>query len=864
MIHGSSGLGKSLLLSAIIGEAEILAGSVTVPKATPSYDRWDSKANADNWIIPSAIAYVAQIPWIENATIRQNILFGLPFDSVRYEQTLNAAALLPDLKAMVDGDMTEVGAQGINLSGGQRCRVTFARALYSRAGIIILDDIFSAVDAETGRYILEHGLRGCLSKGRTRIIATHHHHLCLPHAEYSVHVLPHEIISQSLGGSKSGEKSYSSPYSEPPEITNTNLPPRLRIEPGSKPIVLVQEEKMEQGAVKWVFYRKYIAESGGWKFWCLAIAVIIASQVALLARGFWLKIWTGDSAKNLGTTVSHHDRRDEHPKPSGTPHTTSFYILVYVVISIAAAILETTKSALVYWAGLRASRGLYEKLTHAVLRAPLRWLNTVPLGRLLNRFSADSAIMDSRLPGDAHVLMAAVVSIAVTALTGLYVSIYMIFPEIILLCISFYYASIYLRGAREVKRLESTSKSPIMDLYGSALDGLATIRAYDKTEEYIFKMMQHLDNQSRCSWAFWLVSQWVDLRIGILGALFVLLAAIFIVAKGVDASLAGLVLIFAFGYTANTEESINRYANLQLDMNSTERIVEYGSLQTEDASGSRPDASWPNRGVLTMNNVDAAYAPELPLVLKNFSIHIESKERVGIVGRTGAGKSTLALAILRLLNQRSGSIIIDGLDVSTINLESLRSRVAIIPQDPVLFAGTIRSNLDPLGDYEDVELRHALRRVHLSNHSSTEISDEKTRQKDSTINLFDSLESGVSEGGLNLSQGQRQLLCLARALVCQSKIMIMDEATSAVDLRTDSLIQRSIREEFSDSTLLVIAHRISTVADFDKVLVMDGGRAIEFGTPLQLWKQGGHFHKLVNQSGEADNLLQVMTGRDRG
>lgn len=360
-------------------------------------------------------------------------------------------------------------------------------------------------------------------------------------------------------------------------------------------------------------------------------------------------------------------------------------------------------------------------------------------------------------------------------------------------------------------------------------------------------------------------------QLNVVGALFAfLVAAVIISIRDIDASLAGFALSFALQYTSAIISAIRGYANLEMAFNATERIVEYTELKTEDQGGEKPPAAWPTEGRVEVSNLVAAYAEDLPPVLKGLSFTVEGHQRVGVVGRTGAGKSSLTLALFRFINCREGTVYIDGIDTSKISLHELRSRLAIIPQDPVLFSGTVRSNLDPFDDHTDAELYDALERVHLISGTGAPSRDPTlvangsisgtATPMETNKNIFTSLSSKISEGGLNLSQGQRQLLCLARAIVSHPKIMCLDEATSAVDMQTDVLIQRSIREEFGDSTLLVIAHRLSTIADFDRILVMSEGKAVEYDSPRALLEKKGVFYDMVQNSGEKEQLEKIIRG----
>lgn len=400
-------------------------------------------------------------------------------------------------------------------------------------------------------------------------------------------------------------------------------------------------------------------------------------------------------------------------------------------------------------------------------------------------------------------------------------------------------------------------------------------------------MFNKIDNHTRAFWHICLFNRWMSFRLNIIGAFFAIAVAAIIVSIDIEAPLAGFALGFALQYTGAIIWTLSYYANLEMDMNAAERVIEYSRLPTEDQSGDRPPAAWPTEGRLEVDNLVAGYASDLPPVIRGLSFQVEKNQRVGVVGRTGAGKSSLTLALFRFLEARQGSIHIDGIDISKINLYDLRSRLAIIPQDPVLFSGTIRSNLDAFDEHTDAELRDALERVqlirgadHLSRDDDEDDDDgddgtsETTGNDgtakpvntttDSNTDIFNSLSSKISEGGLNLSQGQRQLLCLARAIVSRPKIMVLDEATSAVDMATDVLIQRSIREEFGDSTLLVIAHRLSTIADFDRILVMSEGQAVEYDSPRQLLLKQGLFWEMVGQSGEKEELQKIILGRGRG
>lgn len=757
---------------------------------------------------------------------------------------------------MPDGELTEVGANGVNLSGGQKWRLTYARALYSRAGILVLDDIFSAVDAHVGRHILTHGLLGSLAEGRTRILATHHEDLVLPHASYVVRLLGSDHITSVAETVIQTPRLMTNgiPASSATQTT-TGTPPLedVTIEP-PKPTKFVEEEVRERGRIKFSVYKVYMSAAGGFPFWSTALGVFVLAQATLLGRAWLVKLWTENYSDSTTVTDS-----SQEPSPSEDGHL-YFYLGSYLLISLLAAALSGIKFAFFCHGCIEASRKLFHEFTFTVLRAPLRWLDKVPQGRVLNRFSADFASIDTKLARDISHFWEEGLSFLAIVTAGMFVSIYMLIPSLLLSAISVYYVTQYLPGAREIKRLEATAQSPVFEHYGSTLTGITTIRAFMKSEEYLARMHDRIDEYARATWYLWLTQRWMSVRMSAIGAGFAFAVASVVAARPqIDAALAGFALSFSLKYSEAVVEMIRRYSAIELDMNSTERVVEYTNMPIESQSGVIPPHTWPARGDIEIQELVAAYSPELPPVLKGITLSIKGGQRIGVIGRTGSGKSSLTLALFRFISACSGRILIDGVDISEIALHELRSRLAIIPQDPVLFSGTLRTNLDLFNTYDDAVLLQALRNVHLLQTPSSSLKAARGQGEEQTA--FESLDSPVSEGGLSLSQGERQLVCLARAIVSRPKIMILDEATSAVDMATDTLIQRSIREQFDGSTLIVIAHRLSTIADFDKILVLDDGQVGEFDEPHKLLQnENGAFRKMLNESGEREKLEGLVMG----
>ena len=921
VISGKTGRGKSLLLAAILGEADLLKGRVRVPRAPSFPDRHDYKATRADWIIPGAVAYVAQIPWIENASIRDNILFGLPLEEARYRATIDACALKKDLEMFTDGELTEVGANGINLSGGQKWRVTLARAMYSRAGILVMDDIFSAVDSHVGRHLFEHCVCGPLGHGRTRILVTHHVALCAPKTSYLVElgegqvlhagfvadmdqdgtldlIKQHEQSQQRLSEAATAVNSDDSGLDDGIEDADGSALQRVVSKSAAHPRKFVEDESRDIGAVKTHVYLAFLRESGGWLFWICVFVVFISFECIGVGRSWWLKIWTSNNQKQdlnsfdaQGFASGLHVQQAasnilNHSYALQEEKGLSFYLGIFVALAVSSTIISTLRSYVLYFGSIRASRRLFEKMNHVILRTPLRWLDTVPVGRVLNRFTADFSTVDSSLMNHVWLALSYLLQLVTVVVAGVFVSPLLVVFALLLLPACTYYALRYLTGARPAKRLESTSKSPVFEVFGSVLTGVSTIRAFDQTSVYISRMHDKIDDYSTTSWYLWLFNRWMALRMALVGSAFsVAVAATILLTPGMEPSLAGFALAFALEFSNAVMWTVRNYANLELDMNAVERVVEYTELLTEPLGGASPPAAWPTEGRLDVENLVVAYASDLPPVLKGVNFSVKKNERVGVIGRTGAGKSSLTLALFRFLEAREGRILIDGVDISKIKLHDLRSRLAIIPQDPVLFSGTVRTNLDPFDQHSESALLECLRRVHLVPEaaaanpslaavSSAFVHSETDGRKSTGPNPIISLDTPISEGGLNLSQGQRQLLCLARAIVSRPKVMVLDEATSAVDMATDALIQSSIRHGFEDSTLLVIAHRLSTIADFDRILVLSEGTVAEYGSAQELWgddggeaeggkanENWGVFRSMCEESGERQRLRNIVFGQ---
>ncbi|KAJ4124263.1 hypothetical protein NW768_009622 [Fusarium equiseti] len=869
VVSGKVGTGKTLLLSAILGEADLLSGSIYVPRKQPIETR--------NWIIPGSIAYVSQTPWLENASLRDNILFGLPMDRSRYNKVLEACALREDLFLLQDGDDTEVGANGVNLSGGQKWRVTLARAVYSRAEILLMEDIFSAVDSHVGASIYDKCLTGNICQGRTRIVVTHHLGLVMPGASFFVELGDGGVL---YSGPPKSQFELSDGQLDSSEVLGADAQDTAKVDHSSHHLSdrrqssvsiirgenqpskpedttkkFMQEETRQKGNVKGKVYLEYVKGSGGVRPWIICIAIYLAYQAGILGRAWVLRIWTARSSAGglhiAGSTFSTQQLLFRSSTQIELDPDVIFYLKIYIAISVTTAAVGILRYLSSYYLAVRASKSLFEKMLFAVMHAPLRWLDTVHTGRILNRFTADFNIIDERIAMSWSMFFSHLLRLVSICIASCFASAYLIPPAVVLLAIGAVIGNRYLIASRPLKRLESNAKSPVFELFNTTLAGIATIRAFRKTQTYLEQMHSNLNAWTMSTFYIALANRWMSFRMALITAIFSITVGIVIIAKSIDAALAGLALSFILDFSESLRWTIRSYGDMELEMNSMERVVEYINLETEYLGGLNAAAAWPSAGSLEVKDLEVAYASDLPPVLKGLSFKIRHGERIGVVGRTGAGKSSLTLALFRFLEARSGSIAIDGVDISMLKLTDLRSKMSIIPQHPVLFSGTIRSNLDPFGEYTDIQLYEVLVRVHLVGEADT-----------SDSSIFNDLSSPISESGGNLSQGQQQLLCIARALLAASKIIVLDEATSAIDMATDVLIQKSIREWFTDRTMIVIAHRLSTVADFDKVLVLDGGRMVEFGTPRELWEEGGTFRRMCKSAGgtEEENLRRVIMG----
>ncbi|KAF8342804.1 uncharacterized protein EI90DRAFT_3030312 [Cantharellus anzutake] len=852
LVTGPTGSGKSSLLSALLGEMDRVSGTLHLMKGNRN------------------VSYAGQFPFLENATIRDNIVYHQPFEMTRYHEVLEACALLPDLRILDAGDQTEIGEKGVSLSGGQRARVALARAIYARSKVVLLDDSLAAVDMHTARHLFNHCLnpRAKLTHGRTIILVTHHVSLCLPAASYLVELGGGQVIKQ--GPVEELRKSGILDVAEEDDLSVTPRedPPSLVPDDSSETVdgdenevsfgsgTLVDEETRAEGRVSVRTYLLYI-RSAGWLSWVLTFLLLVFIRAVGLAEQLYIAKWAGayrDTTNRMDYVIKQIGfGLPTLPSPSSDPLP---WLLLYLTITLTGALAVLLNVVIGYWAGLRASRSLFISMLDRVVRAPTRIFDKTPIGRILNRFVADVGAIDNALNESSRNALRGTLEFIISF--GIIV---IIVPRFTLLAmfIAFLYIRIappFVRAARDLRRLESISLSPAFAGFDELLHGLPHVRAYATELIYQNRFYSRVDKFQTMDHVYWLAQMWIKWRYDVLGSFVVFLTTLFALVSGVHESLAAIVIIQAGIFAEASRQLVKVLAQAELDFNSVERIKDYLELDQEAPArcSPPPPARWPSsHGGITFENLVIRYAPHLPPALKGVSFTIHSHEKIGVVGRTGSGKSTLALSLLRILEASEGRIILDGVDISKVGLDDLRDKLTIVSQDVALFSGTVRSNLDPFSEHTDAECWDVLERCQLGT------SIRAGTPRSTHAGVVKSLDMKVSSGGSSFAAGQRQLLALARAMLRRSAFVILDEASSSIDLVTDNQIQRTIREELADSLVITIAHRLKTIIDYDRVLVLGNGEILQYDTPQELFARGGAFRDMCEESADWEELRQAFT-----
>ncbi|KAL0104454.1 hypothetical protein PUN28_017289 [Cardiocondyla obscurior] len=859
-VVGTVGSGKSSLLSALLGEMDKLSGKVNTK---------------------GSIAYVSQQAWIQNATLQDNVLFGKALNKSVYNRVIEACALTPDFKMLPAGDQTEIGEKGINLSGGQKQRVALARAVYNDSENYFLDDPLSAVDSHVGKHIFEKviGPNGLLKK-KTRVLVTHsitylpevdniivlkdgeitesgtYKQLLEKKGAFAEFLVQHlqevgnlhvdegseddlreikqqlestigadelqqkltrgrsrisESESGSVGDKKSLNGSLTRQYSTESQ-QSANYMHRNSIKEKEAPKAnnigekLIEVEKAETGSVKWKVYSHYLKSIG----WFLSISTIVMNAVFQsfsIGSSVWLSVWSNDNHTVVNDTLDTAKR--------------DMYLGVYGALGFGQGVTVFAMALFLAKGTVVASRRIFESTLQRVLHNPMSFFDRTPIGRILSRLGKDIDVIDNILPVILRTWMTCLFSVIATLVVISYST--PIFIVVILPIGAIYYfiQRFYVATSRQLKRLESVSRSPIYSHFSESVTGAQIIRAYGVQEQFIHESENRVDFNQVCYFPSIIANRWLAVRLEMVGNLIIFFAALFAVLgrDTMSSGLVGLSVSYALQITQTLNWLVRMTSDVETNIVAVERIKEYGETEQEAPwknTEFAPPTEWPKHGRVDFKDFKVRYREGLDLVLNGLTFSVLGGEKIGIVGRTGAGKSSLTLALFRIIEAANGKILIDDIDISKLGLHDLRSKLTIIPQDPVLFSGTLRMNLDPFDCYSDEEIWRALEHAHL---------------KSFIENLPSGLLHEVSEGGENLSVGQRQLICLARALLRKTKVLILDEATAAVDLETDDLIQTTIRQEFKDCTVLTIAHRLNTILDSDRVIVLDKGLIVEYDSP---------------------------------
>ena len=868
VIVGNVGAGKTSLLSGILGEMKRRRGHV---------------------YLSGSVGYCAQSAWIQNASVKDNILFGLPLDQRRYDEVVRVCELTNDLAILPAGDLTEIGERGVNLSGGQKARVQLARGVYFDADILLLDDIFSALDMHVGAAIFKSCMLGTL-RHKTRLLVTHQ----LQYCQFADHILFMQdgriteqgtfddlikansgfstLIANYGGGANDEDEQEEEDrrQQEADEAEEKNQTPALikrrlsrqtsagtpnsraggsrkgslkgsdaeAVEKQKKAAKaklgeLMSVEERSTGGVSLAVYKYYLSSLGGPLAILLLLFLIVMGTVTKMATDLWLAWWS--------------EREFDYP--------VHVYMLVYAALGLSQCVFVFLLAFFVARLSTIGAVYLHDRSFASVTRAPLTFFDTTPLGRILHRFSKDQDTIDTTLSESIRAVIFLGAQIVGSLILMCIATPFFVIPLLPCMYGYWYIQKNFRKSSREVKRMDSTTRSPLFAHFSETLTGLSTIRAYHREDVFIKGNHTRLDGNVRAYYLTVLMQRWIGLRLETLASAIVFFSAAVIVLTnawhGIGVGLAGLSLSYAISMTTSLVFMIRQSIEAEMAMNSVERSQFYAESIAQEKpavlpsdqrliNGDHPTPAspWPSAGRVTFHHLSMRYRPNLPLILSDISLDIQGGERIGIVGRTGAGKSSLMTALFRLVEPEQGHIELDGKSINDVGLRTLRQSLAIIPQDAVLFTGTVRSNLDPFDDHTDEQLWAALEKSHL---------------KAAVARLELKLEAPVNEGGENFSQGERCQLCLSRAALKKTKVLVMDEATASIDLETDALIQASLRQQFPGTTILTIAHRLATVADYDRILVLGGGKVLEFDTPAALLrKEGGAFRSLALETGETN------------
>ncbi|SCU86832.1 LANO_0C09340g1_1 [Lachancea nothofagi CBS 11611] len=857
IITGSVGTGKSSLLSAMSGFMTKTSGN----------------------IYKSGTLLSCGYPWVQNATVKDNILFGSAYDELRYKEVIRVCSLQADLDLLPAGDRTEIGERGITLSGGQKARINLARSVYKEKDIYLFDDVLSAVDARVGKHIMDECLMGKLA-GKTRILATHQLSL-IARAPRVIYIdIDGSVDLDTVENLKSKHPGFvklmdysNQAGSDDPQQGEAEARPSIDHRQSEKEISELQKQlskrsstqedtgpqadgrlmAKEERAVNSIsikVYKEYISSGIGKKgflFLPLYVLTIALSTFTLLFSSVWLSFWTEVKFKNKKTP---------------------FYMGLYTFFVFFNYICTTSQFSLLCYLGLTASKWLNLKAVKKLLHTPMSFIDTTPIGRILNRFTKDTDTLDTELTESVRLFIyqfANIIGVIIMCIIYLpWFAIAVPFLVVVFVAVADHYQS----ASREIKRLEAIQRSHVFNNFNEVLGGLDTIRAYGSQNRFMKKSDFLVDRMNEAGYVVVALQRWVSIALDMIVTVFALIITLLCVTRQFHISPAsvGVLLTYVLQLPGLLNSLMRAMTQGENDMNSAERVIAYATGLPVEADYRKPEkappAEWPTEGAVEFEDASLAYRPGLPVVLKNVNFQIRGNEKIGVCGRTGAGKSTIMSALYRICELQTGRIWIDGIDISTLGLYELRSKLSIIPQDPMLFKGDVRKNLDPFHERSDEDLWDALIKcgaIEAEEASKVSLQTHDNMGSLSSMHKFH-LKQEVEEDGTNYSLGERQLLALARALVRQSKILILDEATSSVDYETDAKIQLRIAEAFSNCTILCIAHRLNTILDYDRILVLEQGEVAEFDTPVSLFDKQGIFTEMCSRSGITRDDIKASNG----
>lgn len=846
ILTGVIGSGKSSLLSALAGVMKMSNPSI-------------GQVHINHKLLQCAA------PWIQNCSVRENITFGKPFDPEKYSKVIYACSLDTDLKELPAGDFTEIGERGITLSGGQKARINLARAVYSDAPILLFDDVLSAVDARVGRHIIDNLFSDYLHD-RTRILATHQLSLVekadkivFLNGDGSIDVgnftdlqRRNEKFRELMFFSNDNKLETSidengqtipkveKKRKEETNSSNTNLTNYQDAQQTSIEGRLTSDEDRATNAITWSVYKKYIRLGEGFLGIGAVPVFVLTCATATFCQIFtntWLSFWQEKKFKGMSE---------------------KFYVSIYIMFAFLTVLFTAAEFSLLGYLNNNSARHLNVGAVNRILHTPMSFMDTNPMGRILNRFTKDTDALDNELSEQLRLfLFPAAMIIGIIILCICYLPYFAI--AVPFLVFAFVFVGNYYQGsAREIKRLEATQRSLVYNNFNETLTGLPVIKAYNAENNFIEKNDKYINQMNEAYYLSIANQRWLGISLDCIAAAFGLIICMLCITDqfNIGPQSTGLLLNYCIQIIGLLSLTIRAMTQVENEMNSAERLYQYAFNIPQEAAYEKtefkPAPEWPPSGYIQFKDVSLRYREGLPLAIKDLTFDVYPGEKIGICGRTGAGKSSIMTALYRLVELNSGSISIDGLDISNLGLYDLRSRLSIIPQDPVLFQGSMRKNLDPFNEYSDDVLWDTLRRSGLIDASSIEIAKHQHQSLNNNVG-YDNLhkfhlEQIVEDDGVNFSFGERQLIALARAMVRKPKILVLDEATSSVDYETDAKIQNTIANEFGQCTILCIAHRLKTILHYDRIMVMDKGRVVQRDSPYNLFNKRGIFRSMCEKA----------------